>query len=73
MGMPKDFQLEGGVKNLNMICQNVPVTTAADMAANVKSWLDGKLKTVNSRFAIQDNKTQKFWSEPEPSTLEAFL
>lgn len=73
MGMPKDFQLKGGVKNLNMICQNVPVTTAADMATNVKSWLEGNSKTVTSNFAIQDNKTQKFWSEPEPSTLEAFL
>ena len=39
MKMPKDFNLVGGVKNLNMICQNVPVTTASDMAENVKNFL----------------------------------
>ncbi len=43
MKMPKDFQLQGGRKNLNMICQNVPVTTAQDMAQSVKDYLDGKL------------------------------
>ena len=32
MGLPNDFILQGGVKNLNHICQNVPVTTASDMA-----------------------------------------
>ena len=35
--LPDDFQLQGGVKNLNHICQNVPVNTAMDMAENVKS------------------------------------
>ena len=73
MGMPKDFQLQGGVKNINMICQNVPVSTASDMAENIKNWIGGNLKTTKSNFAIQDNKQQKFWSEPEPSTLEAFM
>ena len=73
MGMPKDFQLQGGVKNINMSCQNVPVSTASDMAENIKNWIGGNLKTTKSNFAIQDNKQQKFWSEPEPSTLEAFM
>jgi site-specific DNA-cytosine methylase len=73
MKMPKDFQLIGGKKNINMICQNVPVTTATDMAENVKRFLGGDCKTVESEFAIQDNKTKKFWSEPAPSTLEAFF
>ena len=28
MKMPEDFMLQGGIKNANHICQNVPVTTA---------------------------------------------
>jgi site-specific DNA-cytosine methylase len=73
MKMPKDFQLVGGKRNVNMICQNVPVTTAMDMVENVKAFLGGDLPMVESQFAIQDNKNTKFWSEPVPSTLEAFL
>jgi len=73
MKMPKDFQLVGGRRNINMICQNVPVTTATDMAENVKKFLGNELQTVESEFAVQDNKTRKFWSEPAPSTLEAFF
>lgn len=73
MKMPKDFILQGGKKNINMICQNVPVTTAEDMAKNIKSWLSGDLKEIRSQFAIQDNKSEKFWCEPEPSTLDAFF
>tara|TARA_B100000035_G_scaffold256877_1_gene226880 strand:+ start:1811 stop:3001 length:1191 start_codon:yes stop_codon:yes gene_type:complete len=73
MKMPKDFKLLGGKNNVNMICQNVPVTTASDMAENVKRFLGGDACTVESDFVVQDNKTQKFWSEPAPSTLEAFF
>ena len=73
MKMPKDFMLQGGKKNVNMICQNVPVTTAEDMARNVSAYLGGDLSTVESNFAIQDNKTNRFWSEPQPSSLEAFF
>lgn len=73
MKMPKDFQLQGGKKNVNMICQNVPVTTARDMAFNVSAYLGGHLTTHKSDFAVQDNKTTKFWKEPEPSTLEEFF
>ena len=73
MKMPKDFQLVGGVKNLNMICQNVPVTTASDMAANVKRFVEDDIELVGSNFAIQDNKSQTFWYESEPNTLEVFM
>ena len=73
MKMPKDFQLVGGRKNANMICQNVPVTTAMDMAENIKMFLGNSVLTVESQFAIQDNKTRSFWCEDEPSTLEEFL
>ena len=73
MKLPKDFQLQGGIKNLNHICQNVPVTTAMDMADNVKKFLGGERKLVKSNFSIQCNKTKNFWSEPEPATLESFF
>ena len=73
MKMPKDFILQGGKKNVNMICQNVPVTTAMDMAENIKGFLAGDAPTIESNFVVQDNKTRRFWSEPQPSTLEAFF
>jgi len=73
MKMPKDFILQGGVKNLNMICQNVPVTTAMDMAENVKGFLGGDLETIQAEFVLQDNKTQSYKVEKAPNTLEAFI
>ena len=73
MKMPKDFQLLGGRKNINMICQNVPVTTAEDMAMNIKKFLSGEADLVESSFVIQDNKTQHFYREKETPTLEYLL
>lgn len=73
MKMPKDFQLQGGRKNLNMICQNVPVTTAEDMAQNILDWLDGKLDTRKAEFAVFDNKTKSAKYEETPQTLESFI
>ena len=58
MKMPEDFILQGGLRNLNHICQNVPVTTAADMAESIKLFLDNKLDSVDSNFVIQDNKAK---------------
>jgi site-specific DNA-cytosine methylase len=73
MKMPKDFQLQGGRKNLNMICQNVPVTTAEDMAFNIKEWLNGKLDTREADFAVFDNKTKTSTYEQASQTLESFI
>lgn len=70
MGLPEDFVLQGGLKNLNHICQNVPVTTAKDMAQSVKDHLDGKLKTLKSDFAIIDNKAQETITK---TSLETFF
>jgi len=58
---------------LNMICQNVPVTTAMDMAENVKGFLGGDLETIEAEFMLQDNKTQSYKVEKAPNTLEAFI
>ena len=73
MKMPDDFQLQGGRKNLNMICQNVPVTTAEDMAQNIHDWLDGKLDTREADFAVFDNKAKTVHYEEAPQTLETFI
>jgi site-specific DNA-cytosine methylase len=71
MKMPSDFELVGGIKNLNMICQNVPVTTAQDMAQSVKDYLDGKLDIMRTKFIRQNNTNQSH--ELEENTLEDFL
>ncbi len=73
MKMPKDFQLQGGRKNLNMICQNVPVTTAEDMSRVILYWLNGKLDTKKAEFGVFDNKKQTYEFEEIPQTLEKFI
>ncbi len=73
MKMPKHFQLQGGRKNLNMICQNVPVTTAEDMAFNIKEWLNGNLDSREADFAVFDNKTKTSNYEEAPQTIESFI
>lgn len=73
MKMPSDFQLIGGKRNLNMICQNVPVTTAEDMASIIKDWLDKKLDQKEVNFAMFDNKTQTSMFEEVQQTLESFI
>ena len=56
-----------------MICQNVPVTTAEDMAHSIHNWLDGKLDTREADFAVFDNKTTTFDYEEAPQTIESFI
>lgn len=56
MKLPENFELQGGLKNLNHICQNVPVTTATDMANEIKKYLNGDLDSIDTDFMIQDNK-----------------
>lgn len=73
MGLPDDFILQGGRKNLNHICQNVPVTTAADMASAVKLWIEGNLDSVEAPFAVIDNKVQTIEYDRSKASLESFL
>jgi len=73
MKLPNDFMLQGGIRNLNHICQNVPVTTAFDMATSVKEFLENKLPLVETKFAIQDNKTQSFDYEKSSLLLDNFM
>jgi site-specific DNA-cytosine methylase len=73
MKMPEDFQLQGGLSNLNHICQNVPVTTAMDMAKSIKAHMNGELDTIETDFLVQDNKTQKLEYAKESLHLDEFM
>jgi site-specific DNA-cytosine methylase len=71
MKLPEDFNLIDPKKNLNHICQNVPVTTAMDMAYNVKKFLEGGCEMIYDDFVIQDNKSHSI--QTTPNTLEKFM
>lgn len=73
MGLPSDFELLNPKKNANHICQNVPVQTATDMAAETKKYLEGELQMVDTDYVLQYNHTQKAEYTEVQNTLEAFL
>ena len=75
MKLPGDFMLQGGLKNLNHICQNVPVNTAMDMAEHVDSFVHGRLdnQMIDSEFVIQCNKTKSMHYEKTPVQLDQFM
>jgi site-specific DNA-cytosine methylase len=75
MGLPYDFELLNPSKNLNHICQNVPVSTSTDMASQVKMFLEGKLDTLNYNLLYQYNagKRHEIRDVDEPSSLESFI
>ena len=61
MGMPDDFEFspsESGAA-LNMLAQNVPSFTAADMTTEVLKYLRGELELSEQSFVMQDNFKQK--------------
>merc|ERR1712112_118624 len=57
MGLPHDLEIDH-VKNINHIAQNVPVTTAKDMADEVKLFCEEKLPLTEYSFLKQDNIKQ---------------
>ena len=73
MGLPSDFELLNPKKNANHICQNVPVQTATDMAAETKKYLENALPMVDSDYILQYNHTQKAEYKEVQNTLEAFI
>jgi len=75
MGLPQDFELLNPKKSANHICQNVPVSTAHDMATEVREYLEGKRELVSSRLAFQYNfsRTNEFSDERSTSALDAFF
>jgi len=75
MGLPFDFILQGGRKNLNHICQNVPVTTAMDMAEEVVKFVEGRSdnRLVETDYLVQDNKNSTWWSQQSSVQLDTFM
>lgn len=59
MGFPEDFELQGGLKNTNMIAQNVPACTAADMVMFACMFINRELQTSNSNVIFQNNENKK--------------
>lgn len=72
MGMPNDFELLGGKKNINHIAQNVPVNTSKDWHEQVLKFINGELKTSNSDYIMQNNykKQIDFCNEKTYSIFE---
>ena len=75
MKLPEDFVLQGGLKNINHICQNVPVTTAQDMAEEVFAYVNGRKdnQLVDTDFMVQDNKTMQIERKNNSVRLDAFM
>lgn len=64
MGFPHDFELLGGRKNLNLIAQNVPVVTAADMVSEAVAVLNGERKDSGLQCFKQNNHNEKYITTP---------
>jgi hypothetical protein len=73
MGLPDDFELLNPKKSANHICQNVPVYTAADMATEVKKYLNNELPMLDTDYVLQYNKSEKATYLERHNTLEAFI
>lgn len=75
MGLPDDFELLNPIKNLNHICQNVPVTTAMDMASEIKAVLEGKRDSINASLVYQSNNNRSYEIRnfEEKSSIEQFI
>lgn len=75
MKLPDDFILQGGNKNINHICQNVPVTTAQDMAEEVLAYVEGRKanQLIDTDFMVQCNKTMRVEAKNNSVRLDAFM
>lgn len=60
MGLPSNFELLNPKKNLNHVCQNVPVGTATDMAKEILAALNGERDTVEAYLLKQSNHKQNY-------------
>lgn len=75
MGLPEDFELINPSRNLNHVCQNVPVGTATDMAMEIKAVLEGKRDMLNGvlLYDMNTSKTRRMEDDEPPNTLESFI
>lgn len=70
MDLPFDFELqEPIIKNLNHICQNVPMNTAKDMVSEIVESLNGNREFVdvkpNSVYVQNNNNLRNYFTETE--------
>ena len=70
MGMPHDFELENPRRNLNHLCQNVPVATARDWAGEVIRFCRGQAEMTEYTFLRQDNTTQGITDSQPPQVKQ---
>jgi site-specific DNA-cytosine methylase len=75
MGLPEDFELLSPSKNLNHVCQNVPVGTATDMAMEIKAVLENKRDMLNGDLLYQfnTNKSYEIRDLSPHQSLESFF
>jgi len=73
MGMPEDYILLNPKQSYNHICQNVPVQTAMDMATEVREYLLGNRKTVDSSLTFQYNASMLTETNTPSNSLETFF
>ena len=75
MGLPETFDMIDPARNLNHVCQNVPVGTATDMALEIKAVLENKRDIVAANLLYQFNssKTYRIEDDSPPNTLESFM
>lgn len=61
MGMPDDFNLasENPLREVNHICQNVPVSTASDMMEFVIDYLEGRTDFAGGTYVRQSNANHR--------------
>lgn len=75
MGLPQHFELvNASPKNVNHICQNVPVGTATDMATEVYAYLNGERDMINAKQVFQYNHSKScVITDVEKTSLENFF
>lgn len=74
MGLPDTFELvDASLKNVNHICQNVPVQTAKDMATEVLAHLNNQREVLDTDYVLQNNNSRTIHYEHKSNTLENFF
>lgn len=73
MGLPSDLEVVDPMKNYNHICQNVPFSTAKDMALEVQACLNKQRDLIDTKYLFQNNLAQKYDYERTENSLENFL
>ena len=69
MGFPADYEISS-VKQMNHMCQTVPVNTAKDWTEEVVKFCRGELRLSDAVFVKQDNTAQTIIANIRPSSTE---